>query len=212
MKEQIRTNLKLLEDNMPHFNDLSLQFIDKKKVRRHISVWRWFISHGYFKDGHPRPEGIASNPPIEWLNSHLQGQTVPLTKDIGSCTTPHIQSGLMTEHAARRIMNRLGCITNYVSEEAAKQSQQDHRDREDKKVKDRRRAAKTRVDRKAERKEEHKRFIDKEGSRLGKERKKKKKDERKQYKQALDARKKAVHEKAVRELSKMKKAMKERSK
>ena len=212
MKDKIRTNLKMIEENLPRFNDLSSKFLNKKKIRKQISVWRWYISHGYFKDGHPKPEGINSNPPISWLYSKLQGQTVPLARDIGTCISPVVESGLMTEQASLRIMDRLEQVYGYISTESALKSQQDHRDREDKKLKDARRAAKARVDRKAEREEEQQKFVEKEGPKLGKARLKKKASDRKEYQQALEARKKTVHERAVKAADKMKRAMRERRK
>ncbi len=123
MKDMIRTNLKMLEDNLDHFNDYSLQFCDKKAIKRHISVWRWYVSHGYFKDEHPQPEGIASNPPIPWLNGELIGRSTPIYRDIALCIEPVVNSSLMTEQAARRIMNRLSMIHAYVTPEAAKADQ-----------------------------------------------------------------------------------------
>lgn len=212
MKDEIRTNLKMIEEHIPQFNDLSLRFIDKKKIRKLTSVWRWYVSHGYFKEGHPKPEGIASNPPIGWLHAQLKGQTVPLARDIGRCIAPYIESSIMTEHAARRIMNRLGSITGYVTREAALEDQQAHRDSEDKKTKDSLRAAKTRVDRKAEREAEHQKFVEKQGPKLAKARLKQKALERKQREEEDALLKDAVRTKAKTAYTKMKRAMHERRK
>jgi len=121
MKEQIRANLKMIEEHISMFNEHALQFIDKKRLRHLISINRWFISHDYFKEGHDKPEGLYSPPPIGWLNSVIQGQTVPLHKDIGTCIAPVVQSGLMTEHAAKRIMNAVESIYRYISPEDMKE-------------------------------------------------------------------------------------------
>ena len=178
MKERIRDRLKMIENNLDNFNDTALQFMDKEKINTRLSEWRWFISHDYFKKGWPKPEGYNSNPPLGFLYSHLQGQSVPLARDIGTCIEPIVTSGLMTEHAARRIMNRLEQLYGYVSAEDSLRSQQDHRDRETKTKKDKVRAEKTRIARKAESKAAEQRLIKKIAPRLGKERKKKREKER----------------------------------
>jgi hypothetical protein len=120
MKESIRKNLKMLEENLPMFNSHACQFIDKKVIKKFISIWRWYVSHGYFKEKHPQPKGLSSNPPIPWLNGQLIGQTTPLARDIGICIEPVVSSAIQTEGAARRIMNRLNMIYGYVTEEDAK--------------------------------------------------------------------------------------------
>ena len=178
MKERIRDRLKMIENNLDNFNEFSLTWIDKKKIKRMLSVWRWYVSHDYFNEKHKKPQKPASNPPLGFLYSQIQGQSVPLARDVGMCIAPVVQSSLMTEHAARRIMNRLNMIYGYVSQEDALADQQIHRDREDKKLKDRRRAQKAVVDRKAERKLEQQKLIKKIAPRVGKERMKKKDTER----------------------------------
>ncbi|MHC4335468.1 MAG: hypothetical protein ACYSUV_17220 [Planctomycetota bacterium] len=212
MKEQIRNNLDMIKDNMDRFNDFAQQFIDKKALRKFISIWRWYISHGYFNEKHPQPKGNSSNPPLGWLHAQLQGQTVPLHRDIAECIMPVVQSSLNTEHAARRIMNRLNMIYGYVTPEAAKADQQAHRDREDKKNKDRLRAAKARVDRKAERNLRHKELIEKDGERLGKGYVKKKNEQRKKFEAVRKAEQEAVRKKAREMTKQMRKEMKERRK
>lgn len=124
MKEAIREDLKMLEDNMEMFNTHALQFIDPKEVKKLISVWRWYVSHGGFNPKQRKPKGIASDPPVPWLQGQLQGQSVPLSKDIGLCIQPKVHSTIMTEHAARRIRGRLNAIFNYVTPEAAKADQE----------------------------------------------------------------------------------------
>jgi len=182
MKERIRENLKMLEDSLDKFNKFSLQWIDKKKMRKLISVWRWYVSHGYFNEKHPKPEGIASNPPESFLDAHLQGQTTPLARDIGLCISPHISSSIMTEHAARRIMNRLNMIFHYVSPEAAEQDRQEHRDRQTKIAKDRARAAKAREDRRKKKQEELEELIATKGPKLAKDYLKAKNEQRERFK------------------------------
>jgi len=117
MKESIRDNLKMIEDNLDKFNDHALRFIDKKEIRKYISIWRWYVSHDYFNEKHPQPEGIHSKPPIGWLDAQLKGLTVPLARDIGRCMEPVPNSLIMTEHAAHRIRNALTGIYRYISPE-----------------------------------------------------------------------------------------------
>jgi len=167
MKDKIRENLDMLYDNIDNFNDFALQWIDKKELRHYISIWRWYASHNNFKENHPQLEKGKSKPSLGWLNSQLQGLSVPLHRDIAECIAPKVESSLKTQHAAMRIMNRLPMIYAYVTNEDMKADQQAHRDREDKKTKDRLRAAKARVDRKAERKEKHRLLIETEGPKLG---------------------------------------------
>jgi hypothetical protein len=123
MKKLIREDLKMLEDNLYMFNSHALQFIDPKDVKQKISIWRWYVSHGNFKEEYPKPEGIATNPPIPWLQGQLQGQSVPLSKDIGLCISPKVHSTILTEHAAKRIKQRLERIFGYVTPEAAVEDQ-----------------------------------------------------------------------------------------
>lgn len=210
MKERIRDKLKMIENHIDSFNDTALQFMNIDKIVDRLSEWRWFISHDYFKKGWPKPTGYNSNPSLPFLYTHLQGQSVPLARDIGTCIALEVESGLTTEHAARRIMNRLEMLYGYVSAEDALRSQQAHRDKEDKTIKDRKRAAKARVDRKAERKEAHQKFIEKQGPRLGKEHQKKKKKQREMYIMDREEKKKVVARLARENLAKMKEEMKER--
>jgi hypothetical protein len=212
MKEKIRDNLDMIKDNMDNLNDYALKFIDKKALRKFISIWRWYISHGYFNEKHPQPKGHSSNPPLGWLHAQLQGQTVPLHRDIAECIMPVVQSSLKTEHAARRIMNRLNMIYGYVSPEAVKADQQAHRDAQDKKTKDRLRAAKAREDRKEDRRLAVKELIDKKGPRLGKEYSKKKNEQREKYKATRKAEQEAVAKKGREIAKKMRQEMKERRK
>lgn len=212
MKDQIRDNLKMLEDNLDNFNDYASKFIDKKVLRKFISIWRWYISHGYFNEKHPQPKGLNSNPPLGWLHSQLEGLTVPLHRDIAECIMPKVQSSIKTEHAARRIMNRMNMIYGYITEEAVKADQQAHRDAEDKKTKDRLRAATARVDRKAERKEKHKEFIEREGDRLAKDYIKRKNQQREQKRADDEAALQEAKRRALIEFEKMKQEMKERRK
>ena len=115
MKESIRANLKMIEENIDRFHPHALKFIDKKEVKKYIAIWRWYVSHDYFKDTHPKPEGDHSKPPINWLDAQLKGMTTPLSADIGRCLQPEIVSSLIMEHAARRIHNTLTCIYRYIS-------------------------------------------------------------------------------------------------
>lgn len=124
MKDRIRKNLELLEENLGRFNAHALQFVDVREIKALISTWRWFVSHGHFNPKGPQPEGIASKPPMSWLSGQLQGQTTPLSKDLGLCVAPVPESSLMTEHAARRIMSRLRAIFGYVTAEDAKADQE----------------------------------------------------------------------------------------
>ena len=212
MKEKIRELYDMIMDNRENFNDTALQFMDLDKIEQRVSEGRWYTSHDYFKKGWPKPTGYNSNPPLGFLYSHLQGQSIPLDRDIGICIAPLVQSGLMTREAAKRIMNRLDALYMYVSTEDSLRSQQDHRDREAKPAKDRARAAKARVDRKAERKEKHELFIEKHGPRLGKEHQKKKKKQREMYIMDLEEKKKVVARLARERLAKMKEEQKERRK
>ena len=118
--ELVRQNLSMLENHLDQFNPYAAQFIDKKAIVDRISTWRWYVSHKYFQKDQPKPEPPASNPPIPWLHSQLQGLTTPLAKDIALCIAPVVESSLMTEHAARRISQRLNMILHYVTDEDAK--------------------------------------------------------------------------------------------
>jgi hypothetical protein len=122
MKESIRDNLKMIEENLDHFNSHALRFVDKKEIRKYISIWRWYVSHSYFTEKQPKPEGICSNPPLEWLDAQLKGLTVPISRDIGRCIEPVPNSLLETEQAAHRVRNALTGIYRYISEEDMKKN------------------------------------------------------------------------------------------
>ena len=123
VKEKIRTNLKMLEDNLPNFHAQALRFIDLKETRKMISLWRWYVSHDSFREKQKKPVFPASAPPMTWLNSQLQGLTTSLGKDLGICIQPVPHSNFEMEHAARRIHNRLRMLYGYVSAEDAKKDQ-----------------------------------------------------------------------------------------
>jgi hypothetical protein len=135
-KDNIRDNLQMVENHIGQFNEFSLQFIDPKELQRLISLWRWYVSHDYFRQNDKRPEFPFSNPPVPWLDGQLKGTTTPLGKDIGICISPIIQSGLMTEHAARRIMDRLKAIYQYISPEDEKAyAEKKHKEKVEDKIK-----------------------------------------------------------------------------
>ena len=125
MKETIREHLKMIEDNIDTFNPHALTFIDKKEAKKYISIWRWYVSHDYFNEKHPQPEGLHSKPPIGWLESQIKGLTVKLSKDIGRCMEPVVSSSLMMEQSARRIINTLTSIYRYISPEDMTKHQED---------------------------------------------------------------------------------------
>ena len=130
MKDKIRAQLKMIEDNLPTFNDHALRFIDKKEVKKYISIWRWYVSHNNFNEKHPQPEGIHSKPPLGWLDAQLSGITVPLARDIGRCMEPVVSSSIMMEHAAHRIRNALTGIYRYISaEDMKKHSERKYKER-----------------------------------------------------------------------------------
>ena len=125
---------------------------------------------------------------------------------------PKVQSSLKTEHAARRIMNRLNMIYGYVTPEDMKADQQEHRDREDKKTKDRLRAAKARVDRKAERQLRQKELIEKEGPKLAKQYIDGKNKQRADVQRARETALQEVKKRGREVLEQMRQDMKERRK
>ena len=212
MKEQIRDKLKMLENNLDNFNDYSLQFIDKKYLRKMISIWRWYISHDYFNEKHPQPQGLSSNPPIGWLHSELQGKSVPLARDIGMCISPEVKSSIDTKHAALRIMNRMNMIYGYVTLEDARKDQQAHHDNEMKKMKDYARARKAREDRKPDKKALAKELAEKESDRLSKKYLKEKDKQREELRTTRETERQSVKKKAQEAVKKMKEEMKERRK
>ena len=212
MKEEIRDKLKMLEDNIDNFNDFSLQFIDKKALKKFISIWRWYVSHDYFNEKHPQPKGLCSKPPLGWLNSQLQGLSVPLHRDIAECIAPVVDSSLKTEHAARRIMNRMNMIYGYVSVEDMKADQQAHRDAQDKKIKDRLRAAKARDDRKDNKRKRRDELIGKQGDKLTKKYLIAKNKQREEYAEARRVAEEAAKKKGQEAAARMRQEMKERRK
>jgi len=122
-KEKIRDNLKMLEENLPNFHEYTLQFINKKELRKMISAWRWFVSHDSFAEKQRKPVFPASAPPITWLHSQLQGRSTPLSRDIGICIQPVVRSSIEIKHAAKRIKNHLNMLYHYVSKEDTKTDQ-----------------------------------------------------------------------------------------
>lgn len=123
-KERIRENLMMLEQQLGNLNDFALTILDIEDIRAKISAWRWYVSHGYFEKGGLKPEKPCSNPPMSWLDSQLQGLSVPLSKDIATCIEPVVASYLNTEHAAKRIRDRLNMAFHYISPEDAKKDQE----------------------------------------------------------------------------------------
>ena len=120
MKESIRNNLSMIYDNLDTFNPHALQFINEKEAKKYISIWRWYVSHYYFNEKHPKPEGLCSNPPLGWLDAQLKGMTVALARDIARCMEPVVSSSHMMEQSAKRIRNALTGIYRYISPEDMK--------------------------------------------------------------------------------------------
>lgn len=211
-KDRIRENLSMLENNLDSFNSHAEQFVDKKEIKKWLSAIRWYVSHGTFKEDHPQPKGIASKPPISWLDAQIQGMTTPLSRDIGLCIEPVMRSSLMTEHAARRIMNRMTCLVNYVSTEDVKKDQQAHREAEEKKLANKKRAAKVKGERKDKREEERKAFLEKNRDRLSEQWNKRKAKERAARKKELERQRAEVSKRAQKMIAEQKQEMRERRK
>ena len=204
MIDKIRHNLLLLEDNLERFNAHSLQFVDVKEIKDLISIWRWYVSHGHFKKEWRKPTGIASKPPMSWLSGQLQGQTTPLSRDLGLCVAPVPESSLMTEHAARRIMNRLKAIFGYVTPEAAKADQEASYKRKVLDKLDRAAATEYERQRRAREKAKKDQRTPQQLEKIAERYKKRKDRQRRESREAAAARKKVAIEKYQRETERLK--------
>jgi len=203
--DRIRDNLKMLEQNLGHFNDVALNFIDVDDIREYISHWRYFVSHKYFEKDKPRPEGICSNPPISWLDGILQGLSVPLSRDIGTCIEPVVTSYLATEGAARRIRDRLSMIFSYVTDEDAKKDQEAAFERNIEEPKRRKTHAAEQARYRAREKEKKDHRTPEQIVKLGEDYLKKKNKQREKYKKESDEKRKIEQERYLAEGRKVKK-------
>ena len=68
-KTEIREILAFVKDNIRNLTPLHFDAKRKKVLREHVSVWRWYVSHGYFEE---KDDPLnRDKPPISWLHNLL---------------------------------------------------------------------------------------------------------------------------------------------
>ena len=110
MKDNIRTILTFVSDNLKAFTPLYTDAAYKKKIRDHIATWRWYLSHGYWKDEEDRDR---QKPPITWLyNLLIQHRSA--NSMVSLLATPGLTHNTDAKNAADLLMLKISRIDTYV--------------------------------------------------------------------------------------------------
>lgn len=110
--EEMRTILGFLADNIKNLTPLHFDNKKKKALRDLVSVWRWYISHGYFEE--PNEHINEDKPPIGWLHNILMSYR-SVSSLITLLAAPGIPGGSDVTNGAGVLMFKLGRILTYTT-------------------------------------------------------------------------------------------------
>ena len=109
MKESIRTTLTFLTEHMKDFTPMYTDAAYLKRIREYVAKWRWYLSHGYFKE----PDNHLVKPPISWLYNLLVSHR-SVNSLVSLLATPGLTPSTDAKNAADILMLKMNRITTYV--------------------------------------------------------------------------------------------------
>ena len=110
--EEMRTILVFLTDNIKNLTPLHFDNKKKKTLRGLVSLWRWYISHGYFEE--PNEHINEDKPPIGWLHNLLVSHR-SVSSLITLLAAPGITGGSDVTNGSGILMYKLGRILTYTT-------------------------------------------------------------------------------------------------
>ena len=114
MMSDIRQTLAFVTDNINNLTPLHFNAAKRKRIKEHITIWRWYLSHGYFE---PPNEALnADKPPISWLYSLLvEPRAVKYL--ITLLAAPGVTDSSDLRNGADILMLKLSRIASYASQQ-----------------------------------------------------------------------------------------------
>ena len=110
--EEMRTILAFLADNIKNLTPLHFDKKDKKALRGLVSIWRWYISHGYFEE--PNESLNADKPPIGWLHNLLVSHR-SMSMLVTLLAAPGVTGGSDVTNGAGILGYKIGRILTYTT-------------------------------------------------------------------------------------------------
>ena len=110
MKDEIRTILSFAADNLKAFTPLYTDTKYKRLITGYIATWRWYLSHGYWKEEEHRDR---QKPPINWLYTLLTSHRSAASM-VSLLATPGLTPSTDAKNAADILKLKLSRIETYV--------------------------------------------------------------------------------------------------
>ena len=112
MKEKVREILTFVEGHIDALTPLYFTDADRETLRDNIAMWRWYLSHGYFK----KPDQKLQKPPISWLYNIMVSHRA-VTDLVSRLAAPAAKPTLPLQGDSEILMIKLSRIRSYVKEE-----------------------------------------------------------------------------------------------
>ncbi len=110
--EEMRTILAFLADNIKNLTSLHFDKKIKTTLRGLVTIWRWYVSHGYFKPPHESLN--ADKPPIGWLHNLLVSHR-SVSQLITLLAAPGVSGGSDVTNGSGVLRYKLGRILTYTT-------------------------------------------------------------------------------------------------
>ena len=107
-KEELRQILEHIDNCIPALTSLHFTDEEKEMLKQQISLWRWYISHGWF----PKPFQEKNKPPLSWLLQQLKAFP-NIWICVSKLAAPDMPDSLDLEQSAAVLKHQLRRITEY---------------------------------------------------------------------------------------------------
>ena len=107
--DAIRETLTFLTEHMTDFTPLYTDEAYLKRIRKYVAQWRWYLSHGYFKD----PEKHLEKPSVAWLYNICVSHR-SINSLVSLLATPGLTPSSDAKNGADILMLKMSRITTYT--------------------------------------------------------------------------------------------------
>ena len=111
-KTEMREILAFVTDNIKNLTPLHFDKERKKELRKHVKIWRFYISHSYFEP--PNEHLNEDKPPFSWLHNLLVSHRA-VNGLITLLAAPGVTESMDLKNGADILMLKMSRITSYVT-------------------------------------------------------------------------------------------------
>lgn len=111
-KTEMREILEFITDNIKNLTPLHFNKEQKKKLRKDVKIWRFYISHSYFES--PNEHLNEDKPPFSWLHNLLISHR-SVTGLITLLAAPGVKESMDLKNGADILMLKMSRILSYVT-------------------------------------------------------------------------------------------------